>query len=224
MRTIAVSINKGGVGKTTVTKSIATAAAASGLVVLILDMDTQQNSTDWRRRRNQRENAPELPVVQFVTENDLPEVLARARAGQCDLVVIDTPPGRSSEAPAAVEAADLVLSPFWLDSDSFAGLKRSSDLARRMGTPIYGVLNHATPNSPSHVESARQVLESMGIPMCPVFLTRYEVYRTVNPLGLTVQEQEPNSRAAAEVAELWKWIGAELQLCTTAQETKESAA
>ena len=51
MKVAAITINKGGVGKTMLSRSLATAAAASGLLVLILDMDTQQNSTNWRRRR-----------------------------------------------------------------------------------------------------------------------------------------------------------------------------
>ena len=91
-----------------VSRSLATAAARAGMTVLILDMDTQQNSTNWRRRRPDEE---QLPLVQFTTENDLEETLRRARAAKCDLVIIDTPPGRSTEAPAAVEAADLVLIP-----------------------------------------------------------------------------------------------------------------
>jgi len=102
MRTIALSCNKGGVGKTSIAKHIATAAAASGLNVMLLDMDTQQNATNWGRRRSQRQSSPALPVVRFVTENDLPDALERASAAGCDLVVIDTPPGRSAEAPAAV--------------------------------------------------------------------------------------------------------------------------
>jgi cellulose biosynthesis protein BcsQ len=44
MQTIALSCNKGGVGKTTIAKHLATAAAAAGLNVMILDMDTQQNA------------------------------------------------------------------------------------------------------------------------------------------------------------------------------------
>jgi chromosome partitioning protein len=44
MQTVAVTINKGGVGKTTITKNLATAAVAAGLTVLIVDMDTQQNA------------------------------------------------------------------------------------------------------------------------------------------------------------------------------------
>lgn len=215
MRTIAVTINKGGVGKTTLTKHLATAATAAGHNVVIFDMDTQQNATTWGKRRSQQQDEP-FPIVRFVTENDLAEELERARAAGCDLAFIDTPPGRSSEAPAAVEAADLALIPFWLESDAFDGLAKSAALARRLGTPAIGVLNFATPNSRSHEDTARSVLETLDVPMAPVVLHRYEVYRLANPHGLTVQETEPDSRAAAEIADLWEWVSAQVQLSTSA--------
>jgi chromosome partitioning protein len=216
MRTIAISINKGGVGKTTVVKHLATAAVSAGLNVLILDMDTQQNVTSWSKRRNRREGVSVQPAVRFITEGELQETLERARVAQCDLVLIDTPPGRSAEAPAAVEASDWVLIPFWLENDAFDGLKKTADMARRLGVPATGILNFATPNSQGHIDAARDVLEKLGVAMSPMVLHRYEAYRLANPPGLTVQEREPGSRAASEVAALWDWVSSEVQLCTAA--------
>ena len=83
-KTIAVTINKGGAGKTMLSRSLATAAAHAGLSVLILDLDTQQNSTSWRRRRPKED---QLLIVQFTTENDLEETLKRACLAKCDLVI-----------------------------------------------------------------------------------------------------------------------------------------
>jgi chromosome partitioning protein len=222
MRTIAITTNKGGVGKTTLTKHLAAAATAAGHNVIVFDMDTQQNATSWGKRRQQQQDDP-LPVVRFVTENELPEELDRAAKAGCDLVFIDTPPGRSSEAPAAVEAADLVLIPFWLESDAFDGVAKSAGLARRLGRPAIGVLNFATPNSRSHEEAARSVLEALKVPMSPAVLHRYEAYRLANPKGMTVQELEPDSRAAAEVVAMWDWLQAELQNCTNADVHKGAA-
>jgi chromosome partitioning protein len=136
MRTIATSINKGGVGKTTTTKNIACAAVEAGLNVLMLDMDTQQNATNWGRRREKQEKA--LPLVKFSTEQDLSQELERAAKAGCDLVLIDTPPGRSSEAMAAVEAADLVIIPFWNDQDCYDGVTKTAALTRRLGKEAYG--------------------------------------------------------------------------------------
>src|SRR4051794_10299489 len=88
MKVAAITINKGGAGKTMLSRSLGTAAAAAGKLVLILDMDTQQNSTNWRRRRP--DELP-LPHVQFTTENDLEATLKRARDAGCDLVLIADP-------------------------------------------------------------------------------------------------------------------------------------
>jgi chromosome partitioning protein len=222
MRTIALSINKGGVGKTTTTKNIACAAVEAGLNVLVLDMDTQQNSTNWGRRREKHEKA--LPLVKFSTEQDLPEELKRAAKAGCDLVVIDTPPGRSSEAMAAVEAADLVLVPFWNDQDCYDGVTKTTALTRRLGKEAYGILNFATPNSKSHEETARDVLKAIGLPLAPAVLHRYDVHRLANIDGLTAQELEPDSNAAQEIIALWKWLSAVLHFGKSAQMQKGKSA
>jgi len=133
-------------------------------------------------------------------------------------VIIDTPPGRSSESVAAVEAADLVLIPFEAeDIDAYDGVPKTARLARSSGKPAIGILNKATPNSRSQAETARYVLDEIKLPMAPVVLHRYRQHRDANPKGLTAQELEPDSRAAAEVSALWDWICAELQLTTGAQ-------
>jgi chromosome partitioning protein len=212
-KVIAVTVNRGGVGKTMITRSLATAAAAAGLTVLILDMDTQQNSTSWRRRR-----PPDLtlPLVQFTTENDLEETLQRARAADCDLVVIDTPPGRSTEAAAAVEAADLVLIPCSPEVESFEGLPRTARLARTTGKPAVVVPNFVNPTSLSEDQSIRGVAEAQGLQSVPVTFHRFNVHREGSLRGKTAGEIQPESKAAAEVDALWSWICAELQLTTIA--------
>ena len=224
MKVIAVAINKGGAGKTTTAKSLATAAAAAGLNVLILDMDTQQNSVKWGRRRATQQETP-MPVVRFTTEGDLADELDRARAAGCDLIIIDTPPGRSSEAPAAVEAADLVLIPFVAeDVDAFDGVPPTARLARMAGKPAAGILNFAFPGSKAQEETARGVLDAIGLPMVPVVLQRFNAHRDANPKGLTAQEYEPGSRAAQDVDALWKWACAELQNGTIATVHKKRKA
>jgi chromosome partitioning protein len=210
---VAVTINKGGAGKTMLSRSLATAAADSGLAVLIIDMDTQQNSTSWRRRRPVEFT---LPLVQFTTENGLEETLARAQAAECDLIIIDTPPGRSTEAPAAVEAADLVLIPCPPEVEAFEGLPRTARLVRTTGKTAVVVANFVQPNSRSEEEAIRAVAEAQGLPTAPVALHRFNVHRDGSLRGMTAQELQPESRAAAEIGLLWDWLSSELQLTTSA--------
>lgn len=222
MRTIAVTINKGGVGKTMLVKNLATAASAAGLNVVVLDMDTQQNAQNWSRRRETLQSK-KLPLARFTTEGDLPAEMARAERAGCDLVLIDTPPGRSSEAPAAVEVADLVLVPFVNDQDAYDGVLKTTGLLRRIGKEGFGVLNCATPNSKTHEETARAVLELIKLPFAPVVLHRYDAHRNASVKGLTAQELDPDSVAATEIELLWDWVSAKLQLTPIAHVHNEVA-
>lgn len=162
-------------------------------------------------------------LARFITEHDLADELQRAESAGCDLVLIDTPPGRSSEAPAAVECADLVLIPFWNDQDAYEGVAKTAVLVRRLGKPAFGVLNFATPNSRTHEETARTVLEAIPLQLAPVVLHRYDVHRIANIKGLTAQEMEPDSIAADDIAALWNWLSATLQLSNSAVVHKGAA-
>ena len=213
MKIAAITINKGGVGKTMLVRSLGTAAAAAGLFVLILDMDTQQNSTSWRRRRPQELL---LPAVAFTTENDLPEALKRAAEAGCDLVLIDTPPGRSTEAAAAVEAADLVLIPCTSETECFEGLPRTARLARTTGKRAAVIANFVHPSGRSEEETIRGMAEANELATAPVVLHEYQVHRDGSFQGKSAQEIQPESKAASEIAALWNWLSAELQLTTRA--------
>ncbi len=51
MKTVAIAMQKGGVGKSTLTRSLAVAGTAAGYNVLALDMDAQQSTAQWAERR-----------------------------------------------------------------------------------------------------------------------------------------------------------------------------
>ncbi|OWJ96020.1 ParA family protein [Paracoccus yeei] len=204
MQVIAVAMQKGGVGKSTLARSLAVAAVRDGLSVLILDMDAQQSVSQWAERRD-----ADMPVVVFSTENELPKRLDQAK-GVADLVIIDTPPARSTEAPAAVEAADLVLIPTTPDIEPLEQMPRTLRLCRGFSRPVYAVVNMANPTGPAEVVQTREVIEAMGARAAPIVLHRRKAHRDASALGLTVQESEPASKAAEEVASLWVWVRAKL--------------
>jgi chromosome partitioning protein len=205
MQIIAIAMQKGGVGKSTLARSLAVAATRDGLSVLILDMDAQQSVSQWAERRD-----ADMPVVVFSTENELPKRLDQAK-GAADLVIIDTPPARSTEAPAAVEAADLVLIPTTPDVEPLEQMPRTLRLCRGFSRPVYAVVNMANPTGPAEVVQTREVIEAMGAQAAPVVLHRRKAHRDASASGLTVQESKPDSKAAEEVGNLWEWVRAELQ-------------
>lgn len=205
MQVITIAMQKGGVGKSTLARSLAVAAARDGLSVLIIDMDAQQSVSQWAERRED-----DMPVVEFSTENELPKKLKLAN-GAADLVVIDTPPARSTEAPAAVEVADLVLIPTTPDVEPLEQMPRTLRLCRGFSRPVWAVINMANPTGPAEVAQTREVIEAMGAKAAPVVLHRRKSHRDASASGQTVQEADPSSKAADEVAALWKWVRAELQ-------------
>ena len=161
--------------------------------------------------------------MRFTTENDLADELARAVAAGCDLAIIDTPPARSSEAPAAVESADLVVIPCTADIEAFEQITRTARLARTTGKPVLVVLNLATPNSRSEVDAAREVFEAIGLAMAPAVIHRLKVHRDASRDGLTPQEFEPSGKAAAEIAALWTHLKVQLHDRKSASVHKRTA-
>ena len=205
MQVITIAMQKGGVGKSTLARSLAVAAAQDGLSVLILDMDAQQSVSQWAERRE-----ADMPVVVFSTENELPKRLAQAN-GVADLVIIDTPPARSTEAPAAVEAADLVLIPTTPDVEPLEQMPRTLRLCRGFQRPVFAVINQANPTGPAEVAQTREVIEAMEATAAPVVLHRRKAHRDASAAGLTAQESDPKGKAAEEINALWAWVRAELQ-------------
>ncbi|WP_374302465.1 AAA family ATPase [Paracoccus sp. (in: a-proteobacteria)] len=205
MQIITIAMQKGGVGKSTLARSLAVAAARDGLSVLILDMDSQQSVSQWSERRE-----ADMPVVVFSTENELPKRLEQAKDA-ADLVIIDTPPARSTEAPAAVEIADLVLIPTTPDVESLEQMPRTLRLCRGFNRPVWAVINMANPTGPAEVTQTREVIEAMGAQAAPVVLHRRKAHRDASASGQSVQEIDATSKAAEEVACLWAWVRAEMQ-------------
>ena len=212
MKVVAIAMQKGGVGKSTLAKALGVAAARANLNVLVLDMDAQQSATQWAERRKDT-----LPIVRFATEIELPKLLKQAEQAGCELVVIDTPPARSTEAPAAVEYSDLVLVPCTPDIEAYEQLPRTARLARSSEKPAAAVLTMAQPNSRSEEEIARQVFETVKLPMVPVVIHRFKVHRDASREGMTALGIAPDGKAAAELQTLWEWVCAQLHINTNAR-------
>ena len=211
MKIIAIAMQKGGVGKSTLSRSLAVAGSKVGYNVLVLDMDAQQSLSQWATRRDEQ-----LPAVKFVTEIDLPKMLERAERAGCDLVIIDTPPARSTEAPAAIEEADFVIVPCTPDIEAYEQLPRTARLARMTGKSAAAVLTMVHPNSLTEEKVARELFATIGIPMAEVVVHRFKVHRDASREGATAQEMEPDSKASQEIQALWNWACTELQIGTGA--------
>lgn len=100
---LTVAATKGGAGKTTTAVCLALEAVAQGVDTSIIDLDPQGTAYKW---------APEIT-------KHLPDLRSarefRQVAGDQALVIVDTPPNAAPQAIAAIEAADVTITPTALD-------------------------------------------------------------------------------------------------------------
>ncbi len=150
---IAVSNQKGGAGKSTVTTNLAVELAHRGYEVLVIDSDAAQQSTMvWSARREQVNESGELPFVQVthLPAKNLRNV-HRLR-DKYEYILIDGGARITEEAHAAVAVADYLIVPVRtseLDVESTVqflkivslGLKRNDSL--KVSILINGINEHS---------------------------------------------------------------------------------
>lgn len=137
---IAITNNKGGVGKTTTAVHLGYALAQAGKNVLCVDLDAQANLIGHlfkpaiKKELKVRQNGSVLPVMKyneylsilplsFLTASSAEySTLIRQYAQGYDVTVIDCPPGLESRSPAALDIADIVVIPTEPESFAYQGL------------------------------------------------------------------------------------------------------
>ena len=107
MRVLALSSQKGGSGKTTLSGHLAVQAQRAGFgPVVLIDIDPQGSLADWW---NERED--EVPAFAQTTVARLGADLEVLRQQGFRLAVIDTPPAITMAIQSVIQVAELVLDP-----------------------------------------------------------------------------------------------------------------
>ncbi len=207
MKVIAVVSQKGGAGKTTLALHIAVAAERVGLSAAILDMDPQGTAERWSEWRKE-----EPPAVVAAKATTLTRRLEQAKTAQGDLVVIDTPPLAQTEAREAVRIADLILIPCRPSAFDLDAVRITADLANDIRKPAFVVVNAGPPNGTSVYKDVAETVERFGLQVAPIRLAERAAFRHAVREGKSVQELEPDSKAAEEVGALWDWIAGQLKI------------
>ncbi|WP_313678804.1 ParA family protein [Pantoea vagans] len=98
---------KGGVGKSTMSRAFGREANAGGIATKIADLDTEQaTTTDWHRRRLAAGLPPACSVEVFKTASQ-----ALSVADNVDLLILDGPARASKGTAEIAKVADLVVQP-----------------------------------------------------------------------------------------------------------------
>lgn len=205
MHVVVLASQKGGAGKTTLSRHLAVEAerAGAGPVVLI-DADPQGGLASWWNRR-----AAETPVFAESSLEDLPERIAQARGAGFKLVVIDTPPQATALIGAVVRLADLVVIPTRPSPDDLDAVGRTIDIVEGAGRPMIFVINGATRNA--RITGQAAIALSQSGTVASVMLHHSIAYPTSAIDGRTVVELDPSGNPAREIIELWRYVAARLR-------------
>ena len=200
MKTIALLSQKGGAGKSTIATHLAICAMRAGKAVAIFDIDPQGSALSWASRRKSQD----LPVVK-ATPVQLPGLLKNAEKQNADLIIIDTA-GRSDIAAAhVIQAADLVLIPCRPSAADLDAIQDTIRLVTNANSKRAAVVLNQIPTCGSMGQEARTVItERMTV--APVGLYLRSAYSRAWNDGRSVEEYEPNGKAASEIKALYKWI------------------
>jgi len=203
MIVVGVIGQKGGGGKTTISLNLAVAAAEQSLAAVVIDIDPQANAAKWKDRRES-----ENPAVIGALQSRIKQTLETARKHDADFVVIDSPGHNDSGAMETARASDILLLPVEPQMFHFDTLPAMCDLIRIAGdTPTYVLLNKLHPTASVQAERLKQMIgASYTMPICPVHLSRLDIYATSADLGLTPLEEDPKGRAALEIRGVYEFI------------------
>jgi chromosome partitioning protein len=203
---VTVAQQKGGAGKTTLVVQLATALAAEGRHVALVDIDPQGSLTAWMRRREHRSPQPAAELrFSMIGGWRLSVELDRLKR-EADLILVDTPPHAETEAKAAVRAADLVLVPVQPSPLDVWASAATVDLARKERSPAVMVLNRVPPRGRS-LEEATAAMRELGAPALAARLGNRQAFVASIGQGLGVVESEPKSAAAEEALALAREVG-----------------
>ncbi|MCB4824568.1 nucleotide-binding protein [Roseicella aerolata] len=201
MQTLAMIAQKGGTGKTTLALSLAVAAEAEGLTVLVVDLDPQASACRWGDRRTAGN-----PAVIDAQPARLAAALAKAAQAGVDLAIVDTPARVEQAAAEAAKVADLVLIPCKPSILDLETLRTTAELVQGRAKRSPLVVLNAVPAQGTRHEQAAEAIAAMGLTVCPVHIGQRVAFEYAAQAGQSVTEYEPDGRAASDVRHLYNAI------------------
>ncbi len=201
MKTVAIISQKGGSGKTTIAVHLAVCAERARKRAAIIDLDPQASALEWHSRRK----APTPEVITAMPEQ-LPALLTQAKANGADFTIIDTAPHSDRAATMAAELADLVLIPCRPAAFDIAAIGTTLNILKlTTAKECAAILLNAVPPRGGLTDEAEAGLSRLA-PVVPVRMYHRAAYSHAINDGRSVEEYDPQGKAAEEIHALYKWV------------------
>lgn len=205
MHVVLIATQKGGSGKSTLAAHFGALAQRDGPTLLI-DADPQGSLAFWYKRRE-----AETPLLAKASGDTIAATLDTAEREGIAWAIIDSPPHNaaltaSMMSRATVTAIPVRPGPFDLDA-----VAATLAMARSLKAPIACIINAAPPITRGETETAivaeaRAVLVGMGAPVLPGQVSQRASLSHALITGQSVNEYDPDSRAAAEIGAMWSAV------------------
>ena len=217
MNVIVFASRKGGSGKSTLTAHLAAQAARPSRACLLVDADPQGSLSLWHELR-----ASERPALKRAPRGVEEAVKAAKREGY-EWVFVDTPPNKSSVVVDAIRLSTLVVIPARPSVFDVAAVTDTIEICRELKKP-YAVVITAAPAKRNEAEAsivadARAGLTATKVPVWSGQITNRSDFCFALGAGAGAKEFDPDSLAAAEMANLWGAIEKSVKAINGAYET-----
>lgn len=210
MKLIAIASQKGGSGKTTLAAHLAVEAENVGAgPVMLIDADPQRTLAQWWEDRSAAGTfVPGLlkrtGKARGNSKFNLLADMESMREFGANFVIVDTPPGLTTEIQEAVRYADLVIIPVRPSPHDLRASAATVALARTFSKDVMFVLSGATVRTRICAD-AILALAQHG-PVAPVIVHQRVVFAAAMIDGGTAMEVQANSKASQEIASLWRFL------------------
>lgn len=209
MSVIVVGAEKGGVGKTSISLSLAHKAAQSGVDVVVLDTDRQKSASRWAERRTQTPAVVPISVLAH-SADPLREIASLAK--RYSLVVADIGAQNYKVLLECALLADMYLIP---SSTSALELDSTEELYHLLRTVRRnreeGVLRVVINKAPHRADSTellrtKERLQESRVAMMDSIIVQRNVWRSMGNTGLAIEElpkRYADPKATEEVSVLY---------------------
>ncbi len=214
MFTVAVLAQNGGVGKTTLSVTLAVLAELDGLAAGVIDADPGAHAFSWHKRRERVTGKTTPPFAVAGNAQSLRNAVEVARADGLEWLFIDTGPGVGELPAVAAELADLILIPCIGSANKMEGSAPTARLVKDLTKPGFFVITLGSSSKAINDACALKLTSTHGLPAAATHITDRKPVRYAENDGLALPEIEnpdaTTKRGADEFRALWRWLAAQM--------------